>query len=461
MKKSLFFVIIAALLLCGCFVSCNKSGNDAPLTEGESTGDIEAEVTPEPDAVFNVSELYKYTAIRFDDATSSEKKLFTEFLSELNVALGVKIESKSDFLFKNEQAAELEILFGETVREESAEIYKELKYNDYVITVVGSKIVIAGGSDESLASAADKFLSFIKDGKLTIPSSRFEYNAEYRYPEMKLDGVSISEYRVIYGVSSQLETANVIRDAVGKASGVRLSVLAHTKSEKAEREIVVGTTNRYKHESCPYYSYNAFSETNSIYINAYDQYALTEAAYAMAEKIETLGGELTLEDLCVSYERPDYTEYIEDIDKLYMRWGRIWQPDEKMLDYEAKLDAFRNVSNRLLTCAHRAECYYYPENSIESIISFYKMGGDVVELDIQATADGVLILMHDTNLKRMTNWEDFAGLTVDGIEFPESNAVGAWTYEQLQYLNLKDGEGGSGAALTPFKIPTLVEALKV
>jgi len=71
-----------------------------------------------------------------------------------------------------------------------------------------------------------------------------------------------------------------------------------------------------------------------------------------AEKLEAGRGSSTLKDVEFSYELPDYKEYIEDIDKLYMRWEYCWTPDPLMLDYSGKLDAFRSVSDRLLTCAH-------------------------------------------------------------------------------------------------------------
>ena len=100
---------------------------------------------------------------------------------------------------------------------------------------------------------------------------------------------------------------------------------------------------------------------------------------------------------------------------------------------------------------------YYPENSIEGIISAIMMGADMVEIDPRLTKDGVFILLHDATLSRTTNAEEFVGKN----GFPNSYDVSAWTYEQLQQLNLKVGSGGNTAALTPYKIPTLDEAFRV
>jgi len=207
-----------------------------------------------------------------------------------------------------------------------------------------------------------------------------------------------------------------------------------------------------------YYAYDVYLEGETLYLRGYDIYALYNAADAVAYRIKNG------EELSFSYRLPDREEYIKDPDKLYMRWIAEWQPDPRMLDFDRKIDAFENVSERLITCAHRADAYYYPENSLEGIISFYRMGGDVVELDVQVTKDGVIILMHDGDLKRMTNASDFVGKTVNGVDFPLTYRVTDWTYEQLQRLNLREKNGRNKdktpSALTPFKVPSFVEVLK-
>ena len=60
------------------------------------------------------------------------------------------------------------------------------------------------------------------------------------------------------------------------------------------------------------------------------------------------------------------------------------------------------IREQLLTCdessvvvvAHRADWRNYPENSLEAINSAIEMGVDMLEIDVQRTKDGVLILMH-------------------------------------------------------------------
>ena len=52
-------------------------------------------------------------------------------------------------------------------------------------------------------------------------------------------------------------------------------------------------------------------------------------------------------------------------------------------------------TNSVLVVAHRGDWRNFPENSLEGIENAIKMGVDIVELDVQRTQDGVLILMHD------------------------------------------------------------------
>ena len=57
----------------------------------------------------------------------------------------------------------------------------------------------------------------------------------------------------------------------------------------------------------------------------------------------------------------------------------------------------------VIVVAHRADWRNFPENSLEAIQSAIDMGVDMLEIDVQRTQAGVLILMHDHDLERMTN----------------------------------------------------------
>ncbi len=52
--------------------------------------------------------------------------------------------------------------------------------------------------------------------------------------------------------------------------------------------------------------------------------------------------------------------------------------------------------------AHRGASVNYPENTMAAFIGAKKLNADWIELDVQQTKDGKIIVLHDTNLKRTT-----------------------------------------------------------
>lgn len=93
----------------------------------------------------------------------------------------------------------------------------------------------------------------------------------------------------------------------------------------------------------------------------------------------------------------------------------------------------------VLISAHRGDTETAPENSIPSITGAIEKGIQSVELDVQLTKDGVAVLHHDLNLKRV------AGVPA---------RVSDLTYEQLSELAI-----GMDEHMVPIRIPMLGEAL--
>lgn len=97
-------------------------------------------------------------------------------------------------------------------------------------------------------------------------------------------------------------------------------------------------------------------------------------------------------------------------------------------------------TNSVIVASHRGDWRNFPENSLEAIDNAIAMGVDIVELDVQRTKDGELILMHDPRLDRTTTGK---GLIADT------------TMAYIRTLNLKNGCN----IRTIHKVPTLEEAL--
>ncbi len=94
----------------------------------------------------------------------------------------------------------------------------------------------------------------------------------------------------------------------------------------------------------------------------------------------------------------------------------------------------------VIVASHRGDWRNFPENSLEAIDNAIKMGVDIVELDVQRTKDGHLILMHDPALDRTTTGK---------------GKIAEVTLDSIRKLKLKNGCN----IRTIHNVPTLEEAL--
>ncbi len=111
------------------------------------------------------------------------------------------------------------------------------------------------------------------------------------------------------------------------------------------------------------------------------------------------------------------------------------------LEYTKK-EFFNPESKTILVAAHRGAHIGNCENSILSTKKSIEIGVDIIELDVQVTKDGVVVLMHDRTIDRVTNG---------------TGKVSDYTYAELQQFTLKSWLG----IQTDEKIPTFEEILNI
>lgn len=112
--------------------------------------------------------------------------------------------------------------------------------------------------------------------------------------------------------------------------------------------------------------------------------------------------------------------------------------------YAQSVNLLKNLDQKCIhIAAHRGAHIAYPENSIAAIEEAIRLGASVVELDVRATKDGVLVLMHDKTVNRTTSGE---------------GEVGKHTYAEIQKMHLR---GATDGEMSNLFIPTLQEALRI
>jgi len=83
-----------------------------------------------------------------------------------------------------------------------------------------------------------------------------------------------------------------------------------------------------------------------------------------------------------------------------------------------------SIRRRVEITAHRGSSASAPENSLSALRQAIADGADWAEVDVQETADGVLVLLHDTDLKRVARCD----ASVWELGFAEIRALdaGSW-----------------------------------
>ena len=98
-------------------------------------------------------------------------------------------------------------------------------------------------------------------------------------------------------------------------------------------------------------------------------------------------------------------------------------------------------TRRVVAISHRGEHLERPENTMPAFREAIRVGADFIEVDVQTTSDGKLVLSHDATVDRCTNG---------------SGRVSAMTFDQIEALDagIKKGPQYAGT-----KIPTFDEVL--
>lgn len=121
----------------------------------------------------------------------------------------------------------------------------------------------------------------------------------------------------------------------------------------------------------------------------------------------------------------------------------IITPEEERLEFvRFGAGEDRTVSRKTKIWAHRGASGYAPENTMEAFRLAAQMGADGVELDVQLTKDGQIVVIHDERIDRVS----------DG-----SGRVADYTLEELSGFNFNKTHPEYAAFC---RIPTLREVLE-
>lgn len=117
---------------------------------------------------------------------------------------------------------------------------------------------------------------------------------------------------------------------------------------------------------------------------------------------------------------------------------------------------------RPLVIAHRGASHAYPENTAAAFDAALAEGADGIELDLQLTADGVVVVFHDHGLDKLGlarrhvseyHWSElrgmdagrwFAGHDTENRILRLEDMLEGWARRTRLYLEIKNNEGLAG-----------------
>ena len=126
-----------------------------------------------------------------------------------------------------------------------------------------------------------------------------------------------------------------------------------------------------------------------------------------------------------------------------------------------------SIARKPIVIAHRGYRAIVPENTLEAARAGYAAGAEMWELDVAASSDGVLVVLHDDTLTRTTDAEtvfpdrspwsvyDFTMTEIEGLD------AGSWYGKADPFRQIASGRVGSSdlESFIGLGIPTLESCL--
>ena len=278
MKKTVSLILAAIMLLSSLiFVSCESENN---------------EETPD-DNSFTLTE--DYVIVIPQQAEDVEKNAANTLKASLNEFAGLNIAIIDDYFEDKADISELEIVIGASKRPALKTAKEKAGKIGYTVFASGKRVYIYGSDGDYLDLAISEFINTHISGKSSVElpdSLDITYNHTFKKTDLKINGVDISEFKIVYGTDDNgpvrhngkwiesgriKDAALALRTEIYLLTNVKLDVAYATASNKSDHEIIVGYTTKR-------------AEDDGFYLSG-SKYTIEDYAYgAVGNKLVLAGG---------------------------------------------------------------------------------------------------------------------------------------------------------------------------
>ncbi len=175
MRRNIFsLLIVLALILLVTFTACDRGGiTDDTTSESTLAGSETTAVINNNFDLISAEGVSDYQLVRAEGASAVMINAVSNFYKQFTEKYGVSVTTfkyTSDWYKEGDALPAHEILVGATNRAETQQVLTQLKENDFAIVMVGEKLVICGGSDDSTLQAISYFTEHYMTGSsLSLP----------------------------------------------------------------------------------------------------------------------------------------------------------------------------------------------------------------------------------------------------------------------------------------------------
>jgi len=335
LKKIIILLLCAILVVgtAGCTTTTTKVITDADIVGSDGR--------------------FIYTVV-FPKGTEDDnlKREITNLSKQLRETFDIRVDAGSDEKIAEPETEAFEILIGNTNREESKNALDYLNstrlntLEDYLIKVMGEKIVIVANSNEVLIKALRYFTTTYAIGyaEFTPLGDGYEYifKQEYAVNDATIAGTTIRDYSIVVPeISSFLwcEKATQFAENFKENVGIEVKVVKDNKATATEKEIVIGNTNRNAKVSVSGNDWIIKMVGSKLVINGGNDLAIADAMDALID----------LQNKCISNKEPFALAanfelkgtYSRKDKNYYMSWNDEF--NGKTLDRTYWQDYFGNV----------------------------------------------------------------------------------------------------------------------
>lgn len=232
-----------------------------------------------------------------------------------------------------------ELVIGNCRRTESQELLGELRYRDWAVCATEANLLVAGHEDSTVLRAVRYLITLLehegveRDGEdcyLVMEDYRYTA-ASYRLEQVTLNGVELSEYRIVYVSDAfsdtPLQLARQLQQVIGRESGYALPVVSDAEPQ-GRYEILIGDTNREASGAEALLAYRIVTDGDQLVFSGGGYYSLGLAVTAFGNYLSgiddgVLDGifieaaeELTIPERSGDYRFASYNILVE-----YEGWG--------------------------------------------------------------------------------------------------------------------------------------------